>query len=314
MSVRRGHPGKIENSGTGPVNMNVQVVALHFYLVILVLVPRGGAAEIRKLLPEIEPVTAENEPKVFIGEDLWDYINGGAEPYHDYGFVKVIAQKYTWAGIKGTFSVDIYDMGKLAHAFGIFSSFRLAGSENPVVGTEYQYNGAALDFYHGQYYVQIGGPQSSPNLMDQLLALGKAIAEKINAPAARPKELDLLLAKDRVPNTEKYTRHNLLGYEFLKEAWGAEYKAGKKKAALWVLFYADKQVAAQAYDKYLKENKTAKPVSIPEAEKSFFNNDKYVGLIITCLQGNKLVIITNAPDKKAARGLLQSQLDLMKSK
>jgi hypothetical protein len=291
--------------------MNTRAFLLVSCLPILVCITRAGSPELGKLLPDIETVTAESEPQVFTGEDLWDYINGGAEPYHDYGFVKVIAQKYKWAGVKGTFSVDIYDMGKLAHAFGIFSSFRLAGTETPAVGTECQFNGAALDFYHGQYYVQIGGPQSSPNLKDQLVALGKATAGKINAPAAPPMELDQLLAKDRIAGTEKYTRHNLLGYDFLKEAWGAEYKAGKAKAKLWVLLYLDKNAASQAYDKYLQENKSAEKGSIPGAERSFFNNDKYAGLVGACLKGDKVVIITNAPDKKEAQGLLGRQVSLL---
>ena len=37
--------------------------------------------------------SAEGEPEVYAGDDLFVYINGGAEIYHEYGFVQVAVRR-----------------------------------------------------------------------------------------------------------------------------------------------------------------------------------------------------------------------------
>lgn len=266
--------------------------------------------EFQKLVPNVKQTQPVGKPKTFVGKDLFEYINGGAEPYHDYDFVKVIAQKYTWQGVKDEFSVDIYDMGNTANAFGMVSVFRLEDGEALSIGAECQFTGSALDFFHGQYYVQVGGPPSAADIKKKLITLGKAVSALIKVPAKKPAELDLLLKEGRIPRTEKYVKNNLLGYGFLKEAWCAEYKVGQmEKAVLHVLLYANQQEAKTAYEEYLAKNKAAKEKNIPKARECFFNKDKYAGHVGACVKGDKVIIVTDAPDDKETKSLLIKQLD-----
>jgi hypothetical protein len=60
------------------------------------------------------------EPELYVGDDLFNLINGGAELYHEFGFLEVLA-----AGISisdtTALKVEIYDMGSPEAAWGIYS-------------------------------------------------------------------------------------------------------------------------------------------------------------------------------------------------
>jgi len=67
--------------------------------------------------PEVQ---LTGEPELYVGDDLFSLINGGAELYHEYGFVEVLACAYKTPG--GTnVKCEIYDMGSPDAAWGIFS-------------------------------------------------------------------------------------------------------------------------------------------------------------------------------------------------
>ncbi len=56
----------------------------------------------------------------FYGSDqLWEYINGGADIYLEYGFNRVLAQEIEWQG--SIFRIDAYQMENPQGSFGIFS-------------------------------------------------------------------------------------------------------------------------------------------------------------------------------------------------
>jgi hypothetical protein len=57
--------------------------------------------------------------KTYGSDELWEYINGGADLYLEYGFTEVLAQELDWQG--STYRVDAYVMNSPLAAFGIFS-------------------------------------------------------------------------------------------------------------------------------------------------------------------------------------------------
>lgn len=83
------------------------------------------------LLPDISNLPGlktEGEPKVFIGEDLFEMINGGAEIYLEYGFVKTVSQNYSGITNKSNLRIEIYQMTDPEAAYGIFA-FSTMGQE-----------------------------------------------------------------------------------------------------------------------------------------------------------------------------------------
>ena len=70
----------------------------------------GGSkiVEIQTLLPDQAGVWGKHDKALtYEGDDLFLYINGGAEIYHEYGFEAVIVQDYKHE-TSGTISIEIY--------------------------------------------------------------------------------------------------------------------------------------------------------------------------------------------------------------
>ena len=67
----------------------------------------------------------KGEPEIYKGDDLFLYINGGADIYQEYGFKEVSSVEYEKEGT-GRISVEIYCMNDPISAFGIFS-FKTGG-------------------------------------------------------------------------------------------------------------------------------------------------------------------------------------------
>ncbi|MBN1638672.1 MAG: hypothetical protein JW866_06885, partial [Ignavibacteriales bacterium] len=61
----------------------------------------------------------EGASKIYECDELFDYINGGADVYYEYGFNKVLLAKYK--NEKNSLYLDIYEMNDSSSAFGIFS-------------------------------------------------------------------------------------------------------------------------------------------------------------------------------------------------
>ncbi|MBN2572132.1 MAG: hypothetical protein JXA68_08395 [Ignavibacteriales bacterium] len=61
----------------------------------------------------------EGEENFYVGEELFDYINGGADVYLEYGFKQVMVAKYKNG--RNKVYIDIYEMYDSSAAFGIFS-------------------------------------------------------------------------------------------------------------------------------------------------------------------------------------------------
>ena len=67
-------------------------------------------------------VTREEAASFYEPDNLYEYIDGGADVFLLYDFQRLLHQNFK-AG-KGEITADIYDMGKAENAFGIYSAER----------------------------------------------------------------------------------------------------------------------------------------------------------------------------------------------
>jgi len=95
------------------------------------------------------------KPVTYNRDTLWEYINGGAVGYLAYGFKEAIT--YTTAHHESglEFVVDIYDMGRQIHAYGIYSLERSQEGVAVEWGCDGILYGNALYFWQDRYYVKI---------------------------------------------------------------------------------------------------------------------------------------------------------------
>jgi len=136
-------------------------------------------------LPDsVEGWNAPDSPVVYIGEDLYRLINGGADIFHEYGFKKVLTQKYINSNEK-IISVEIYEMNDSSAAFGIFSLFTF-NTGKPVKFNSDAYAGDEFFlFQKGNYYVSLTGNESSLEIQTGLISIAEKIG-KIITPSGKP--------------------------------------------------------------------------------------------------------------------------------
>ena len=89
-------------------------------------------------------------------ENLYKYIDGEAELYMPYGFRKAATVLYAKPDTKDIgIVVNIFEMGSLLDAFGIYANFRSPTLEQIKVGAEGFLDESQLMFYQDRYFVQI---------------------------------------------------------------------------------------------------------------------------------------------------------------
>ena len=85
------------------------------------VIPAQAKERLERLLPEPSEVgAARTREQKFFSSDLYQYSDGGADVYLDYGLVAMLHQEYKTSSTDIT--LDIYNMGAPANAFGIYAA------------------------------------------------------------------------------------------------------------------------------------------------------------------------------------------------
>lgn len=151
----------------------------------------------------------DGEPQEYEGEDLYTYIDGGAEIYQEYGFARVVIQDYKSAAGKSA-SLEIFEMSTPAAAFGMFSFKRSGGGKAVQLGSGAELESYYLNFWKGRFLVTLTGFDDAQETVSGLLAIGAAVAAKLPGDGPEPALVGALPAEGLKPGSVKYIR-GLLG-------------------------------------------------------------------------------------------------------
>jgi hypothetical protein len=237
-------------------------------LVYLLTAGCGEKAEMSELarhLPDpdaVSGVSGMGEIAEYAGETLYDFLNGGAEIYFDYGIVSIASSEYRGAADRGI-EVSIYDMGSAAGAFGIYSNIRYAGADFVDVGNEGMLTMSSLDFYKGRYYCRLLTFDMTPETQAVMLELGRALAGNIAGGGSVPAIVDLLPEDGRVARSEKVFR-GLIGLNNIRyissenvlnlgpgtQGAAASYRMNGTAYAVFVIEYGSEDEAGAALESY----------------------------------------------------------------
>jgi len=178
--------------------------------------------------PKFQQWESLTEVVYYAPDNLWEYINGAADQFIDYGFSTVGVGEFKTEGIQ--FSVDIYDMGSPLNAFGVYATESKGVKNRYRIGAE-----AAISLpsqalmIKGNYYVKLYVFEGE---LQEIL--GKTIlndiADKLAGSMTMPPELHNLPESGRIDRSEGYTRLGFLGLSDLKNCLYADYldKEGEK--------------------------------------------------------------------------------------
>ncbi len=155
----------------------------------------GGAREadsLRALLPnqaDLARLVASDSARVYRGEELYTYIDGGADLFFEYGFRQALVARYEGAG---TIDLEIYEMKDPDAAWGIYSVRSALNATPADLGDEGVARSDYVMFRKGRYYVTISSSDTTQESRDALAALGRAVGRNINDRGSRPNLVAML--------------------------------------------------------------------------------------------------------------------------
>jgi len=175
--------------------------------------------------PEVKGWSPESEVSTYDADSLWEFINGAAETFMQYGFQGLETVELSRDGT--VLAVSIYDMGTPINAYGIYRT-ELPDETEPlsigaqaIVSPPYQ----AL-MAKDRFYVKVDVYDGE---MDD--ASGRAVLETIagalGGSDGMPAEFGSLPSKGRVAGSEQFTREAFLGLRELERCVSAEYEGGR---------------------------------------------------------------------------------------
>lgn len=124
---------------------------------------------------EIDGWQMDSEPEIYVGDTLYELIDGGAEVYHQFGFVQALAAQYSDAEGR-SISLEVFEMGDVEGARGIFADKTGDTGEPLAIGDEAVGEDYYLNLRSGRYLVTITGFDSEPETQDGILELARAVA------------------------------------------------------------------------------------------------------------------------------------------
>ncbi|MBE3126120.1 MAG: hypothetical protein IMZ57_10755 [Acidobacteria bacterium] len=201
----------------------------------------------------VEGWAKDGEPQEYEDEDLYTYIDGGAEIYQEYGFRRVILQDYKDPKGKSV-SLEIFEMETPAAAFGMFTFKRSGTGKTVSFGGGAELEAYYMNFWKGRFLVTLTGFDEARETIDGLLAVGGVVDSKIRDAGAVPGLVGALPEKGLISGSVKYLK-GLLGlnniYPFytarglgFAEAARGVYENG---ATLLILDYGTADARARAW-------------------------------------------------------------------
>ncbi|MGB7296533.1 MAG: DUF6599 family protein [Candidatus Aminicenantales bacterium] len=280
------------------------------------LTPQTPELPLRAFLPgpkELPDWEKDGEPQHFAGEDLFNYIDGGAEIYFEYGFRQVIVQDYR-AEAGGRLSLEIFEMNSPESAYGIYT-FKTSRRGKPVpFGDDGQLADYYLNLRKGPFLVTITGLDPAAGAQEALLALARTVEPKIGPAAARPILVSRLPADGLEIQNIKYFKGTLAlfnSYPFFRKdvfAFSAGVKGDYERGySLYVFEYPDAPAAQRRFaDSGQSFAAGGKYKEFAEGPGIFQVKDDRDKRIFATAKGRYILLLVGSEDEAAAGEIFRS--------
>ncbi len=247
------------------------------------------------LLPEqVGAVVRSSEVRTFVGESLWEYINGGAETYHQYGFIEVATAYYKLDETEIT--ADIYRFDQADHAFGLLSSIRPPGPLTVTLGAGGFSSETSIDFIKGEYLVRLTGYEPTDKTMTAIESLSRLLADKAPGTTDLPSSLTLFPQSNRIEGSERLLAKSFLGQVFLTEVYAVDYQLGKQSVTLFLTDDAANAKLDQWLTEVGEETSTVPDLTF-DGTKFLVVENSYYGRIVAGARSDKLIGIIGYSDQ-----------------
>jgi len=192
-------------------------------------------------------IERSSEPKTFVGEALYEHIDGGAEVYHTYDFADVATAYYRRGETE--LLADVYRFATDVNAFGLYSTLRPFEPSPLPLGVEGFAAAGIVTFVKGQYVVKLTGYDENAETTEMMRDLAQAIAQRLPGTTRIPAEFSKFPAENRVSRSEKIISESYLGQQALTDIYTCNYVLDDDTVTLFLTDDAD----GVKYEAWLKK-------------------------------------------------------------
>lgn len=268
------------------------------------------AAPLESLVPQKdipEGWTLIDGPRTYNKKTLFEHIDGQAELFLKYRFQKSVFAIYqSREKPDHQIELDIYDMGNVLHAFGVFSRFR--NEDRPMgIGLDSFLEGGSALFYKGKYFVMIYGTEPNPSFLKEW---AMKVSSGIPDHSPPPEEIGYFPKRGLKPGSIQYFPEGLLGHQFLKRGFQGTYisEAEGKEYHLFLAIFKNSQEAINVLkiykDHLSKKGRIDSGSPHPFGLSGFKGKDPYQGKLFVLQKGHYLLGIVGFEKEKEAENRL----------
>jgi len=147
--------------------------------------------------------TKAGPTRTFTGQDLFNQIDGGAELFLEFGFIRLRLQAY--AKGRAELILNAYEMEGPASALGVYLMKMGREAPFPEINARNSSEDLQLTMVKGRYFVQVDNLSEATAPRSEAAALANAFLAGV-ADESGPTPLDRLPAGGRVPGSERLVR------------------------------------------------------------------------------------------------------------
>ncbi|MGQ1785003.1 DUF6599 family protein [Saccharicrinis sp. GN24d3] len=265
----------------------------HISQIIITFLLTSISSQAQLKFPELNSWQKAEKTVNYTPDNLWEYINGAADYYLKYGFVKMEMIEYSQSS--DYLTVEAYMQEAPINAFGIYAFERPSKTNYINMGVEGYLEPSALHFWVDQYYFKI--TSNKENNGKTLQILGKAIIAENKLMGFKPDFLKSFPSMNKIAHTEKFYAQNYLGHEFLHSALEASYKDDNCKPKLFIINCKNKTEARKMVQSYLNFVKSEENIREGEILQL---DDMFTGIVCLTQLNNKVLGTTEADTPETA--------------
>jgi len=258
-------------------------------------------------VPNLDGFKKESNYPVYTPDDLWDYINGGADSYNSLGFVDLNIFEFT-KGKKNTVKLEIYRHRNFDMAFGIYALERAPSYTFTNRGVQGYKGEGFQNFFKGEYYIKIYTHSKSKKALEAVENLALTVDAAIEAEKTFPEILEAFPSKGRNQNEEMFVSENVIGHSFLSDAFRASYSLDGKSFIIYIFYREEPSDIIKMVQKYMTRQ-SLDTDNQPEGKAVF--KDGYNGDIFMAWKNNRMILITGLDngDSDLANTYISKTLD-----
>ena len=258
--------------------------ALLFFAVILI---SGYSSAQELLFPNLSGYKVKTGYPVFTAENLWDYIDGAADKYLEYGFADLHVAEYKKG--RSIIKCEIYKLKDHTMAFGIYSMERSPSFRFINLGAQGYIADNAVNFFKGSYYVKIRTYSKKEKVLHAEETLAQKVEVMLIGESLMPSMLAQFPAEGKKLNEESYINEDVLGHSFLTRAFRTPYQAGNDSFSIYISESSTPEDANKTAQSYIAST-GIDPVE--SSDNRFVLSDGYNGTIFLAWKDKRIVIIS----------------------